>query len=85
MSKADKMFEELGYKKEEDNFGIIEYYKRVEEPYLGNKNYKCFYAKYTIVFSSKTFYKYSNCNNKSFTMEELQAINEKVKELGWNE
>ncbi len=83
MSKADEMFKELGYKKEEDNFGIIEYHKQTEEPYFGNKNYKCFYANYTIVFSSKNFYKYSNCNNKSFTMQELQAINEKVKELGW--
>lgn len=40
MAKADEMFKQLGYRKEKDNFGIIEYYKQTEEHYFGNKNYK---------------------------------------------
>ena len=74
MSKADEMFEELGYKIEEkDNFKTyIKYHK---------------YVTYRIVFciEQKEIY-FCNDTNIYFTrfnLKELQAINEKVKELGW--
>ena len=87
MKTADELFKELGYEKEEDNYGMIEFKKTEKEKYYGKKNYDCFYAKYTIVFSPAkdgiySFYKYSNYNN-AFTMQELKAINQFCKEKGW--
>jgi len=72
MSKADKMFEELGYKVIKnkslityvDNISSIQFllgYKKVEYHFLRGTTYRV------------------------QTMQELQAINEKVKELKWNE
>ena len=71
MSKADEMFEELGYEKQYEGT-----YKR------GNQ---------TIVFyfDSKEVAIYKKDENgigiDFIDMQELQAINEKVKELKWNE
>lgn len=71
MSKADEMFEELGYEKQHEGT-----YKR---------------EKQTIVFYFDTkevaiYKKDENGIGIDFIdMQELQAINEKVKELGWNE
>lgn len=73
MSNADKMFKELGYT-EDESYNLISYEKD-EGEHL-----------YTIVFDTvnKTFYKGSTCHDDAITMQELQAINEKVKELGWD-
>ena len=73
MSNADKMFKELGYT-EDESYNLISYEKD-EGQHL-----------YTIVFdtANKTFYKGSTCQDDAILMQELQAINEKVKELGWN-
>lgn len=69
MSKADEMFEKLGYENGTGhNLGDGEKYIYYE----GHYNRILFYKK------SKKI----NING-SFTIQELQAINEKVKELGW--
>jgi len=83
MSKADEMFEKLGYKKVTKNFyNYLEYTKKENE-----------YTTLAISFegNSKTAMAsmYINGNKYSrslaITMQELQAINEKCKELGWLE
>ena len=66
MSKADEMFDELGYKKIHDNKRRIVYSNRLTR----------------ITFKIKDQWVDINMN---LDMQELQAINEKVKELGWNE
>ena len=68
MSKADEMFEELGYKKEDDEYWII--YKGEEKDITFNKKYKNVEV-------------YDERESQYMTMRELQAINEKCKELGW--
>ena len=79
--KADKMFEELGYKKITKNFyNYMEYTKKE------NKD-----TDLVISFDgqSKTFmcaiYPFNEIKSRSLAtnMEELQAINQKCKELGW--
>lgn len=66
---ADEMFEELGYKK---NF---------EDKYRANYENNGFE---TIINFDKE-YKDVRVYNNGFDMQELQAINKKVKELGWYE
>lgn len=68
MSKADEMFDELGYKIEESraNVFIID---DIEN----------------IAISIHKWSKNIGIYKMTITREELQAINEKVKELGWNE
>ena len=70
---ADEMFEKLGYVKVSDENHI--YYNNLE-------------WEYTIVFdlSSKTFKGYIDEDTEmalSVDMQELKAINQKCKELGW--
>lgn len=78
MSKADKMFEELGYKKYpyDLNTGVgfhIDYYKDDDfDICIG-------------FFSDKTVTKIDFDNRPFFTMQELKAVNKKCKELGWLE
>lgn len=73
MSKADEMFEKLGYKKEENNMGI----KYIEKGrILGDSfNFEIFFAK-----TSKLI----GCTGL-VTIKELQAINKKVEELRMDE
>lgn len=71
MSKADKMFEELGYQKERYINNSIRYY--------GNKNYIIF------AYIDKSVRVSGTENVSILSMQELKAINEKVKELGWCE
>lgn len=66
---ADKMFEELGYTKHENNFGI--YYHDKEDKYEE-------YISICFDKEDKTIH-----FGIYITMQELKAINEKVKELGW--
>lgn len=72
MSKADEMF------------GALEYYK---QKYLEHTNYynekieKIISFRNNKTFASTGFYD----GYAEITVQELQAINEKVKELGWKE
>ena len=71
MSKADKMFEELGYKKQEDNY-LIKYISKTKT--LGEKfQFEIEFAKVAKMVGV----------HQLIPMQELQAINEKCKELGW--
>lgn len=74
MSKADEMFEELGYEKQKVYLDI-QLYK--------NKND---YAEITFDLRDKAICT-SNYEDEAIyiTMKELQAINLKCKELGWLE
>ena len=81
MSKADDMFKELGYKKQTKNFyNYLEYTKQENED-----------VQLVISFSgqSKSFmcalYQFGEIKSRALatTIQELQAINEKCKELGW--
>ena len=71
---ADEMFEELGYKK----YGELQTcrYVRYCNIVNGEKEYIIFSKNKTVRFQ----YLYTHVS-KSITMQELQAINEKVKEL----
>ena len=73
---ADEMIEKLGYKKK--NLDII--FSRFWEEWENEDLAK--------TFSFNTEYEtidITDENKYGITMQELQAINEKVKELGWNE
>lgn len=73
MSKADKMFEKLGYKKIlDDDICELFVYKNMEI---------CFCKIYKSVEGSEI--RDGMEAAKDFYMKELKAINEKVKELGW--
>lgn len=69
MSKADAMFKDLGYKKEENDNGI----RYIEKGRLlgDNFHFEIFFAKVSKLIGATGL----------LTMKELQAINEKVKEL----
>ncbi len=79
MSKADKMFEELGYKKIRDNQTEVVF--KFDEILMGDR---CIHH---IMFAkvSKLIFSYGEDIELTcgFGMQELQAINEKCKELGW--
>lgn len=70
---ADEMFEELGYEIEDEG-GICRIYKVAK---FGNVLTSVFYKDSTDErYRLKIYEKY-------LTMQELQAINKKVEELGW--
>ena len=73
MSKADEMFEELGYIKESD------YYYRSKEDAVKHKQIRFMRQTKEFIVESKLRFSYE------VTMPELQAINQKCKELGWIE
>jgi len=79
MSKADEMFEELEYEKIEESKRYLRYStdKRYGEHIdfeLKLQQIRCT----RVTTRGNTHFRY-------ITMKELQAINQKVKELGWNE
>ena len=81
MSEADKMFKELDYKKEEDNNYIL---FRKE---LLNKEFKIIVFnlnKELIDIRTEDDYYYQTITT-ILNMQELKAINEKCRELGWLE
>lgn len=92
MSKADEMFENLGYIKQEEIFEneieTIEYRKTVKDDiyeeiakiieFNNPKIYK--HPIMNLVKILKNVYQESNVD---LSLQEIQAINEKVKELGW--
>ena len=74
MSKADEMFGKLGYVKIRDDERFIKYKK--------------FYKNDNIVMDKETKDFIKNFDSEyweAVTMEELQAINEKCREMGWIE
>ena len=73
MSRADETFEELGYKK--------------DTTYLAHLDYRHSRVEKIISFrDDKTIAVFNYYDSfEPITMTELQAINEKVKELKWNE
>ena len=71
MSKADEMFEKLEYYLDIENKDIL---------ILINDNYEEIIFNKIIKKFSKKRYHYDFCY---ISIQELQAINEKVKELGW--
>ena len=74
MSKADEMFEELGY--EVSNSEFVEELDTTTNTIVDNGYIKIiFYNNKTMIIDADDI----------LNMQELQAINEKVKELGWNE
>lgn len=83
MSEADKLFEELGYKKIEDkhNIDFNKLYKFNNGDKINEKIRFCKLDKYVHIEnynydSGITFGKYLD-------MQELKAINKKSEELGW--
>lgn len=74
MKTADKTFEELGYKILFKDKDIIQY--EFEGVYMDNE------IKFDL--KGKTILKeYSTGESQEITIQELQAINKKCKELGW--
>ena len=71
MTKADEMFKKLGYLKESD------YYYHSKETEVKKKHIKFYVNTKEVIVESKLNFSYE------ITMQELQAINEKCKELGW--
>ena len=74
MSEADKLFEQLGYEKEiypANHFYFAKYKKDADNIIVFEKD--------------KEFYKTGeyDADCDSITMQELEAINMKCKELGW--
>lgn len=78
MSKADKMFKDLGYKKVHDNKFQIVYRKNVS--FLDEDfDFRIVFAKIPkFVFSEN-----ERGGTVGIEVRVLQAINEKAKELGW--
>ena len=73
MSKADEMFKKLGYEKTENNTEIR--YKEEKNALEETFRFEILFLKTLKVVGI----------DHLLDMQELQAINEKVKELGWNE
>lgn len=73
MSKADEMFEELGYIEKFKNHCEDEMYRKDSSHKLGKTIKFRSYEKSIEIYPCK------------IDIKELQAINEKVKELGWIE
>lgn len=73
MKTADEMFEELGYTIQKIGNGKMIYYEYY------NKNTKDIIQ----FWYDKTISKYNEDESNYISMQELQAINKKVEELGW--
>ena len=85
MSKADEMFKELGYKNIEDKYNInyIKMYSFINGDRVREQIRFCKLDKYVHIENFN--YDTGVIFGKFLDIKELQAINEKVKELGWNE
>ena len=87
MSKADEMFKELGYeiiyydenieRTNKENATILEYYSWYDLGTHTEKNYIRFYLK------GEEICLLDNWDWRRLMIKEVQAINEKCKELGW--
>lgn len=74
MSKADEMFEKLGYERINTSMTTIKYIK-----------FNKVWVNISIRFDLKDKTVFIHCETENLTMQELQAINLKCKELGWIE
>ena len=79
MSKADELFKELGYKKIEENDKYVLY---LSEKSLWRQRKIRFWKDEKIIFND-LLENDKVVSSVQIGIEELQAINEKVKELGW--
>ena len=84
MSKADELFKELGYKKNEDKYRIeycmmqdFTHFRVIKKIYFYKIEKDICMEQWNVTEGIQI--------SMNITMQELQAINEKVKELGWNE
>lgn len=78
---ADEMFEELGYKKfDNKNVKKIRFIKRMNKTTIAYISFHKVHKRIEVYF-----YDSEECveMTKPILIEELQAINKKVKELGW--
>ena len=82
MSKADEMFEKLGYIKIKEHKFEEPYNEEVTELILYRDEVKRTEIEF---WNDKTISKSCGFDMSYITMQELQAINEKCKELGWIE
>ena len=78
--KAKEMFKKLGYKQklqyEDDDLIAIRYKNKYNIEIIFDL-WDCDFVKFGKIWE--------NIGNSSINMEELQAINKQVEELGWNE
>lgn len=83
MSKADEMFEKLGYEKiDKEKLKHIRFTSDIDKTTKANICFHKVFHKIEIYFWDAQ----ERCEMvKPLSIQELQAINEKVKELGWNE
>lgn len=83
LSEADKMFIELNYKKHE-NEEIVWFQKKINEQTFKDIIFDL--EKKTINIEISYYDNYGDLLKieGTLTLEELQAINKKVEELGWN-
>ena len=79
MSKADELFKELGYKKIEENDKYVLY---LSEKSLWRQRKIRFWKDEKVIFND-LLEDDKVVSSVQIGIEELQAINEKVKELGW--
>lgn len=80
MSKADELFKELGYKKIEENDKYVLY---LSEKSLWRQRKIRFWKDEKVIFND-LLEDDKVVSSVKIGIEELQAIKEKVKELGWN-
>ena len=86
MRKADMMFEKLGYEKEEGLEGFdLTYIKYTKKVWKDEYQDIVFDLEHNLLNTKKENRQFYRTVTSILTMQELQAINEKVKELGWNE
>lgn len=80
MKTAEQMFEELGYKLVHNNM-----YERLNLMCYRIDLYNDDSSSIVFKLEDKTFFVYHCCEPKDVTMDELKAINQQCKELGWIE
>ena len=75
---AKEMFEELGYKEDfPDDYDEIVYARNI----LNKDTFAYIDSEIISFYENKIWF----TNKSDFNLEELQAINKQVEELGWNE
>ena len=80
MKTADELFKELGYEIEDKSFSSILYEKNIS---LSERVYIYFRLKEKLVQAEYVDDDYEMRGASYLNMQELKAINEKCKELGW--
>ena len=80
MSKADELFKELGYEKADESFSSILYEKNIS---LSERVYIYFKLDEKLVQAEYVDDDYEMRGASYLNMQELKAINQKCKEMGW--